>query len=138
MGPTSVQDVWQGGERHLLLMTAFSRVAFTLIINLHHAAAWNQLTAIPVVRGTSNFFWPTRKAATQMQVNKDGYLEKGPRQWIPPNMGGERVIRKKEKQVSKPPGKKRTIFRRTVISGGFGLATLYAASLQQQAAKKAA
>jgi hypothetical protein len=71
-----------------------------------------------------------------MQVNKDGYLEKGPLQWIPPNMGGERVVRKKKKEGSADTLGKKTIARRTLVAGALLPGALYANLVQSENERK--
>ena len=109
-------------------------VAYCLVLlSSHHAAAWSSPAAsgAQVCARTA-----PRLAVLQMQVNKDGYLEKGPLQWIPPNMGGERVVRKKKKEGSADTLGKKTIARRTLVAGALLPGALYANLVQSENERK--
>jgi len=70
-------------------------------------------------------------------VNKDGYLTKGPLQYLPPNMGGERVIKKQKKTVRKPSaGGEGTLVRRALLGGAGAIALSYVSVLSGRADKQ--
>lgn len=99
-----------------------TRTTVVLLISSSCSAAWSS----PAVHGTAAT--ATHRVMSQMQlgknVNKAGYLTKGPLQYLPPNMGGERVVKQKEKAVRRAgTGDPDTIVRRTFLSVA-SLATL--------------
>jgi len=120
-------------------MAAPACVIITLLASaVHHAAAWGS----PASSGSRAFAQfvqrnsGQRTAVVQMQVNKDGYLEKGPLQYLPPNMGGDRVVRKKKKETK--TGTPTSMVRRTVFALPLVPVAYYASLLQQDAARKEA
>ena len=73
-----------------------TRMTVVLLISAHHASAWSS----PAVHGTASI--ATHRAMATMKqggnVDKSGYQTGGgPLQYLPPNMGGQRVIKKQVK-----------------------------------------